>query len=173
MLEVTSKSYDDLNPEERHRLIALADDEFGGFDIVRNTEWASPNWVFLCSYENELAGCYNLVLRKAEFDGKPVMLAGLNNMITLPAFRGRRVASHLLENTQKLWFNQFKAEYGLLLCADQLVEFYAQFGWRLTSAEIRYKQPGGIRVWSANCMLLTNEGSWFEPELIDLCGLPW
>ncbi|MEM7357309.1 MAG: GNAT family N-acetyltransferase, partial [Acidobacteriota bacterium] len=155
------------------QLESLAAAEFGRVPIVRQTAWAMPDWSFQSVVDGELACFYNLVLREARFDGQPVPLAGVNNLITLPLFRGLGLASRLLEETEAQWFDRLAARCGLLLCADSLLPFYSKLGWQRVESEVRFEQPGGQRVWMVNCMVLTPDRSEVEPAKIDLCGLPW
>ena len=146
--------------------------EFDQFDIVRETAWSRPHWSWQIAGE-EPAAFYHLVERAVRIDGAVFRVAGLNNLVTLPAFRGRGAASSLLRATQPQWFGVLGAQLGLLLCADALLSFYARLGWQQTGARVSFAQPDGPRIWAANCMLLDpsgRQGSWRE---IDLCGLPW
>jgi len=94
----------------------LAEGEFGGFPIVRETTWATPDRSYLGLVGGQIACFYNLVLRGVRFDGLPVPVAGLNNLITTAAFRGRGLASQLPRETEAEWFGQHSARCGLLLC---------------------------------------------------------
>jgi GNAT superfamily N-acetyltransferase len=154
-------------------LAALAEAEFGGFPIVRETVWAIPDWSFVGSVGEQVACFYHLVLREGQFDGEAVLLAGLNNLVTVPQFRGRGLASRLLRDTEAAWYDRFGAGCGLLLCADALLPFYSRLGWGQVRSKIRFAQPGGPRVWAANCMLTARGRPSTDPAQIDLCGLPW
>jgi hypothetical protein len=151
---------------------AAAHAEFDRFDLVRETEWAKPDWSFLIG-DPEPAAFYHLVERTVRIDGAPVRVAGLNNLVTLPARRGRGAASELLRRTQPQWFETLGAQLGLLLCADALIPFYARLGWHPTPAKVTFAQPRGTRTWSANCLLLDPAGRSESRRDIDLCGLPW
>jgi len=114
---------------------------------VRETRWAAPDWSFQAFDGEVLAAFYNLVERTVSIDGVPVRIAGLNNLVTLPAYRGRGIASRLLLDSQAGWFDTLGAECGLLLCADALLPFYSRLGWRETKVPVSYVQPEGSRVW--------------------------
>lgn len=159
--------------DEWARLEALAEHEFMRYEIVRETTWAEPDWNYRAYEDGELAVFYNLILRTVYVDGAAVRVAGLNNMITLEAFRGRGLASALLRETQPRWADVHRADCGLLLCADALLPFYSKLGWRKLDARVRFAQPSGSATWMANCMVLDPGGSIGEPREVDLGGLPW
>lgn len=102
-----------------------------------------------------------------------VRVAGLNELVTLPAHRSRGVGSRLLRETESQWFDSLGAECGLLLCADALLPFYSRLGWQKVDGRVHFAQRDGRRTWAANCMLLDPSGKLPVSREIDLCGLPW
>lgn len=153
--------------------MAAADAEFSRFALVRETRWAAPDWSYLAFEGDELAAFYNIIERVVKIDGVPVRVTGLNNLVTLPAYRGRGVASRLLGETQAQWFDSLGAECGLLLCADALLPFYSRRSWRKIAARVTYAQPEGPRTWVAHCMVLDPSRKLAGAREIDLAGLPW
>jgi GNAT superfamily N-acetyltransferase len=163
----------DLPAAEWERLEEIAEREFGQYALVRETEWAQPDWCYRAFDGAELVVFHNIILRTVRVDAVDIRVAGLNNMITLPAFRGRGAASRLLRETQPRWFDELQAEIGLLLCADALVPFYSRVGWQRLDARVTYYQTAGPRTWPANCMVLDPKGLIGSPREVDLRGLPW
>ena len=140
---------------------------------MRDTQWATPDWSFMAFEGDELAAFYNIIERTVTIDGVPSRVAGLNNLVTLPAYRGHGIASRLLRDTQEHWFDSLGAECGLLLCADALLPFYSRLQWQKAEIRVTYAQPEGSRTWAANCMLLDPRGKAGAAREVDLCGLPW
>lgn len=173
MLAIHKYRHSDLPAKRSDELGLLANNEFDQFPIVRQTVWTTPDWSFLGMDEHNLACFYNLVERVVRFDDQPVEIVGLNNLVTAPGYKSRGLASELLRSTEAEWFTTLKARYGLLLCADHLIPFYARLGWQRVSSEVRYSQPERKHVWTANCMVLSPARERVEPHVIDLCGLPW
>lgn len=163
----------ELSAERRQQLAAAAAAEFSQFALVRETQWATPDWTYLAFDGAEIAAFYNVIERTVAIDGAQVRVAGLNNLVTMPAHRGRGVASRLLRETQPRWFDSIGAECGLLLCADALLPFYSRLDWEKVEARVSFAQPAGLRVWPANCMLLSPHRQAAATREIDLCGLPW
>lgn len=173
MIDIQVFEHEHLPGDRRPELAVAAGNEFDRFPIVRETRWAVPDWSVLGIVDDRLACFYNIVLRTVCFDGRPARVAGLNNLVTLPDYKGKGYASHLLRETEPLWFGRLGAAYGLLLCADALLPFYERLGWYSVSSAVRFAQPGGMRTWAANCMLLAPHGRRSRPTEIDLQGLPW
>lgn len=173
-MKIVSLQNSEVPSDRRAQLDQLAEAEFGRFPLVRETAWAKPDWTFLGMEGEELTCFYHLITRVVSFEGEHKPVAGLNNLITLPAFRGRGLGSSLLLETTAFWFDSLGAEYGLLLCADALVPLYASLGWQETEASVTYAQPTGQRTWAANCMILSpTREEKLSIKRIDLCGLPW
>jgi GNAT superfamily N-acetyltransferase len=174
MLDVRICRHEDLPQARRDELAAAASNAFDRFPIVRQTTWAAPDWSVLGTLDTRLACFYNAIQRTVQFDGRDVRVVGLNNLVTLPDFKGRGLASRLLQDTERMWFETLGASHGLLLCADALVPFYERLGWRSVPSEVRFAQPGKpSQTWAANCMLLHPDRRHDSPGVIDLAGLPW
>lgn len=170
---VVAAPYGELSARDRESLEAVADAEFGHLPLVRENEWSEPDFSYRAFEGEDLVAFCNIIRRTVRIDCKPVKVTGLNNVITLPARRGRGFASRLLRETQPRWANEFGSTAGLLLCADALVPFYASLGWERVTVPVRYSQPDGARTWPANCMLLEVPLNLRATREVDLCGLPW
>lgn len=147
--------------------------EFGHIPIVQSITWAVPDWSIIRYEEEKIAAFYNIVEREVLLDTKPYKVAGINNVITLPAFRGKGYASEILAATKGFLFSELGSDAGLLLCADALVPFYEKLDWYKVSSPVYYDQPASPdkQLWQANTMLL--HPGRIDPQEIDLNGLPW
>lgn len=164
-----------LQPELKQQLDHHIAQEFGQVPFVLEREWAQPDWVFTLYAEEQLVAFYNVVLREVSFDGEIYRVAGINNVITPAAHRGKGYASRLLQETKALLFEQLGCGLGLLLCADALVPFYSRLGWyKLGDCALYYQQPGGEQYYDSNTMLQSYTlQPQFSPKHIHLNGLPW
>jgi GNAT superfamily N-acetyltransferase len=170
-MQIQINRYRELDAARREQIDQAAWVEFEKYAIVRETQWAEADWSFLGFEGDELVAYFNLVDRVVRFDDVPVRVAGLNNMVTLPAHRAKGHASRLLREAQPQWFDmQFEA--GLLLCADELAPFYARLGWRGVDCPVVYAQPDGECTWKASCMVL-ERAPLRTVRRVDLCGPPW
>lgn len=170
---ILAAPYAQLPERDRERLEDIADAEFGRIPLVRENQWAEPDFSYRAFEGDELVAFCNLIRRTVRIDGSSVAISGLNNVITLPAHRDKGWASRLLRETQPRWARDVGTPIGLLLCADALVPFYSRLGWDPVRVPVRYSQPDGARHWPANCMLLDEQKQLLAHVEVDLCGLPW
>lgn len=148
--------------------------EFGHIPIVQQYSWAEPDHTILLMAESgDVLTFYNIVLRQCRFDDDPRLIAGINNFITPQEHRGAGYGTDVMKEAAGILFEELSVEYGLLLCADELVPFYSRFGWYKVNSQLYFDQPDGRKQWQANIMLLSRNGNIIFPEKIDLCGLPW
>lgn len=170
MIKVTK--YTELDFNTKDSLNRIIEDEFGHIPIVKETEWAIPDWTIILYVDGEIATFYNIIERNIFIDNDLVKIAGINNVITPQKFRGKGYASKVLKETENFIFEDLKSQNGVLLCADELIPFYKKLGWYKVVCPVFYKQTQGEKLWSANAMLLGKE-KLILPKEINLNGLPW
>lgn len=164
--------YAELSPDRQEELERLAALEFGDVPFVKNTKWATPGWSVMKFDGEKLISFYNIVERNIEVDGQILKAGGINNVITKREYRGKGLASLLLKETGKLLFDDLHCDLGLLLCADDLVNFYHRHGWYKVNCQLSYDQPAGKQYYTSNVMCLSRSTP-IAPAKIDLKGLPW
>ncbi|QSE98686.1 GNAT family N-acetyltransferase [Fulvivirga lutea] len=164
--------YKKLDNDTVLNLNEIIDAEFGHIPLVKNTQWAIPDWTIIYSQNETLAAFYNIIEREVIMDDEKVKVAGVNNVITLKKYRGKGFSARLLKDTQHFIFDELRSKFGLLLCADTLIPYYQKLNWYKVDCPVYFSQPTGKKLWAANTMLLSNS-HYENPELIDLNGLPW
>ena len=169
---ISIDKYDALAPDIKKLLNKYIQAEFGHIPIVQETSWAIPDWTILQVQDETIVTFYNIIERQVLMDGMPCKVAGINNVITPPPFRGKGYSSQVLSNTTGFLFDELKSEYALLLCADAMIPFYNRLGWYTVNSAVYFDQPGGRKLWAANTMLLSPNKS-VAPAIIDLQGTPW
>lgn len=165
-------NYNRLDRTTKDYLNSIIDAEFGHIPIVQNTAWAVPDWTMIYYDNNTMTAFYNIVEREIIIDDFKIMVAGINNVITLKNYRGKGYAFKLLSETRKFIFEELKFPFGLLLCADALIPYYEKLNWYKINCPVYYSQPDGNKRWEANAMLLSKAKN-VHPNHIDLNGLPW
>jgi hypothetical protein len=149
-----------------------ADREFGNVPIVREHVWAEPTWAFLGFVDEQLVSFLNIVDREVRADGNPVHFFGLNNVITEPQHRGRGYSNRLNSAAIAFMSESDPDACGFLFCADDLIPFYENLGWKKFAGEVIVSQPSGDKRWPSNAMFydLSRSRSWMT---VHLCGPPW
>lgn len=173
MIKITRSN--ELPDKVRQQIENTVKSEFSHISFVQEISWSKPDWTIIYTKNNELLSFYNIIIRAVRFDDKTQIIAGVNNVITLPAHRGNGHSSKLLRSTTNFLFDDLQVDYGLLLCADELVSFYRRLGWYEVHSDVFFQQPTDqLKQWTANTMLLANgEKGKVNPQKINLCGLPW
>ncbi len=170
--EIVVRKYANLAQETKNKLNDYIAAEFGHIPFVAETEWASPDWTIISYVNGEIAAFYNIVERSVFVDSVERKVGGVNNVISLQEYRGQGIMSKMLQGLGDLIFENLGCEMGLLLCADDLIAYYEKFAWYSTSCPVYFEQSSGKKLWGARTMLLSRQ-TRFEPNLIDLNGLPW
>ncbi len=161
-----------LDKKAKEQLSRMIDSEFKDVPIVQELVWAKPDWSVICYKNQAITSFCNIVERVVDFDEKPYRIGGINNVITPPIFRGKGYATETLIHAQNFIFNELDKEFGVLLCGDDLIEFYKKLNWYRADGQVTFMQHTGVKVWKANTMLLAKVGKIF-PNKIELNGLPW
>jgi hypothetical protein len=147
--------------------------EFGHIPVIKDTAWSLPDWHVAFINNARVLSFVSLVERMALFDGCTVKVAGISNMITVEPFRHKGFGSLVMLESQKLIARHIGAEFGLLLCSDDVIPFYSRLDWIPTSARLEYDQPSGKREWQKDVLIYSPDGRRPACEVIDLNGLPW
>nr|WP_321237491.1 GNAT family N-acetyltransferase [uncultured Psychroserpens sp.] len=170
MIEVFKHS--ELSESIKNKLKSYIEIEFGHIPIVYETEWAIPDWTIIYFENNEIATFYNIVEREIIIDTKLFNISGINNVITPKKFRGMGYASKTLKETTKVIFDNLKCDFGVLLCADELIPFYERLSWYKIECPVYFEQSDGKKLWKSNTMMLSKKKK-LNPKRIELNGLPW
>lgn len=170
MIKVTQ--YISLPQSTKDQLNVFIHDEFGHVPIVKETEWAAPDWTIINYEDNNIASFYNIVERYVKIDGEFFKTGGLNNVMTPKGYRGKGYSSQALMLFENFIFEKLNCDFGILLCADKLIPFYKRFNWYHVTCPVNFAQSDGPRLWGANTMMMARIGKTL-PSHIDLNGLPW
>jgi predicted acetyltransferase len=159
----------DLSLEQRKELEQWFQKEFGHIPY----QWASPNWYAFARIENMLVSCLGIVERVVSVNGQPLRLAGISGVMTYPEWRGRGIASALLEEAVAFIRNELGMQFGLLLCREEVSSLYARLDWKVVEGPTMFDQSTGKKIYPRLTMILPCGEKEWPPGPIDLCGLPW
>jgi len=168
-------NYNELGQELLEELTNSINDQFGSVPIVKETEWSTPDWSIIYFDEGNIAAFLNIVMRQVKFDDAHHAVGGLNNLITKKEYRKKGLGSQLVRRANTFILDEMNCDFGLLLCADELVRYYTHLDWVKVDCPVYFQQPGGKKLWQANTMLISkNRNDQIEQfNTIDLNGLPW
>jgi GNAT superfamily N-acetyltransferase len=165
---------DQIPASERDTFARWAAEIFAGSAVAKHFTWVN-HWAYqVVVYRGSTPVSYlRLVDRIGLVDGYRVRMGGVADVMTPPDHRGKGFAGLALDEARNTIFDTMKAQLGVLLCAEELVHFYARHDWQLVDCPVTIDQPGGRRVWPQCTMVLGRPGETWVPKSIDLCGLPW
>jgi hypothetical protein len=123
--------------------------------------------------DDELVSHLRVIERVSILDGKNVLAGGIGAVMTAPGQHGKGFATLALRESERLIFDEIRAEIGVLLCLPTLVPFYAKRRWQLITCPVEIDQPTGAEIWSECAMLLPEPGMQFTPKTFSLGGLPF
>lgn len=147
--------------------------------FAKSRAWhgSAPSWTVIVEEdEGIVCGHLGIVDRVIQVGGKSLRVAGIQNVCVLPGWRGKGVATRVLEAAVKLMCDRgFDA--GLLFCTTELTRFYVAGGWRLieeTSVMRTNDDGANARLpEGSNAMWMpARTATWPEGD-IHLCGNDW
>jgi GNAT superfamily N-acetyltransferase len=159
----------DLSSIQRVKLEEWFEQEFGHIPY----QWATPAWYVLARVDSVLVSRLGIVERVVAVDRQSIRVAGISGVITHPEWRGRKIASAVLNKAVEFIKSEMNAEFALLLCRQEVTPVYARLGWKIVNGPTTFWQPGRKLTYPKLTMVLEcGQKSWpIGP--IDLGGLPW
>jgi GNAT superfamily N-acetyltransferase len=158
-----------LSRNMHHELEEWFQREFGNIPL----EWDKPRWYALARYENTLIGRIGIVKRKIRVGSSTTLVGGISGVIISPQLRKQGVASMLLKKTAEFLAEGLNAEFGVLICLDEMAPFYLKNGWEKIGASTYFMQGSGRYRYTQTSMTLRCKERYWPQGEIDLCGLPW
>ncbi|MGH3650066.1 MAG: GNAT family N-acetyltransferase [Acidimicrobiia bacterium] len=122
----------------------------------RVREWAAPEWgVFVANDTGDLVSYTGVVAREGLVDGTPVRTGGVGGVATHPDHRRRGYAAvgiaHALE-----FLRDRGADFAILVCDDNLVDYYTRLGWRRFAGPVINRQHAKEEIFSFNEVMVTD-----------------
>jgi predicted acetyltransferase len=153
---------------------AVYPDHTPEIEANRAREWEHPEWgVFVTDESGELVSYTGVVDRIARFDGADVLVGGIGGVATHPAHRGKGYAPLGMGRALDFLLGR-GAAFGLLVCRDELVDYYRDLGWRLFEGKVLNTQFGELEVFTFNSVMVGDLNSSAPTTgTIDLRGPAW
>jgi predicted GNAT family N-acyltransferase len=143
--------------------------EFGHMDI----EWAKPQWYLRMYHHDTVIGVMGILKRQVKVGKERIEVGGICNVVIKANMRGKKLLKYMMRNAQYFIKNQLMADFGLLLCRDEVVPIYQRYNWYLVDGSTFFDQKTGIQKYPKQTMILNlTEKQWPEGDIF-LCGMPW
>jgi GNAT superfamily N-acetyltransferase len=137
-------------------------------------EWAIPQWgVFVRGDAGELVSYTGLVRRDGRASGRRVTIGGVGGVATHPDHRGKGYAPFGMGRGLD-FLAERGTDFALLVCSDELVDYYTRLGWDLFEGDLMVFQFGESERFTFNRVMVgdLNEKAP-RSGTIDLEGPPW
>lgn len=136
-------------------------------------EWAEPQWYAFARVSNELVGRLGIVDRLITVGSLDVHVGGVGGIIVKETWRGRGIATRLLDAAHSFICNELKAPFALLICREELTPVYCKSRWSPVAASTFFTQSSGLQVSPRVTMIRVLAEQPWPAGLINLRGLPW
>ncbi len=136
-------------------------------------QWSAPAWHVLGCVGDRLVGYLRMFERVISAGGHAVRVGGIGGVMTRPECRRRGIASALLRRAAQFIGDELGAEFGLLLCREEVAPVYAKLGWQIVAGPTTFEQPSGKATYPRLTMVLPFTEKEWPAGPIDMCGLPW
>ena len=143
--------------------------EFGYMDI----EWAKPQWYLRMYHQDNVIGVLGILKRQVKVGKQRIQVGGICNVVIEADMRGKKLLKYMMRAAQDFIKNELTADFGLLLCRDEVVPIYQRYNWYLVDGSTFFDQKTGIQKYPKKTMIVNlTEKQWPEGDIF-LCGLPW
>lgn len=180
MVSVTAvlKSHDDFSAEDSRALYALKTAVYPPTEETSwegaSREWTSPQWgVLVRDDAGTLVSYTGVVQRPGLVDGDRVMIGGIGGVATHPDHRGAGYAPIGMGKALDFLLGR-ATDFVLLVCRDELVDYYSRLGWKLFDGELLVTQFGEQETFTFNRMMVGDlQAAAPRSGVIDVQGPPW
>jgi len=170
-LDIEIMHVQDMALEERDFINVWIDRVFG--DIDDAYEWARGEWAVLIRRSGGIVSYVEIAQRQIKVGGRPVHVGGIANVMTLDDWKRHGFASAAMRKSMGFIRSELKADFGLLVCEEELIPFYERLDWHVVSGPLVADQPEGRVVLPHIAMVFVCKDTEWPAGTIDLCGLPW
>ena len=168
-LTIEIKPENDLPPERKAALDQMFQSEFGHDTLI----YALPRWHAMGIVEGSLVGRVGILERTISAGEELLQVSGICGVVTAPGYRGRGIASDLLDESVAFVKNRLSLPFALLTCRLKREAFYERLGWKTVKGPTVFIQPDGLRTCKGLTMVLECGPRVWPEGPIDLRGLPW
>jgi GNAT superfamily N-acetyltransferase len=145
------------------------------FQRTRHWHGSAPAYSILLTVAGSIQGHIGIVIRTIRSGGRPVAVAGVQNLCIHPQMRGSGLAATIL-TAAMAEARRRGLGFGLLFCDRSLEQFYKTRGWSTLDVPVMCADENGhhSRIPDKNiCMVSPLNAEAFPEGAIDLQGPDW
>jgi len=153
--------------------------------LSRSRYWHGSVQAYSFCYQegDRVLGHVGVVLREIRCDGRPVMIAGVQNLAVTPRLRGKGLSRQLMREAAAEAARR-KIRFGMLFCVPGLERFYNSLDWFRIEARVTMRDETGqpAPIIDENITMVTElarrpcgglPGERFVAQEMDLQGPDW
>lgn len=160
-----------LTKEEWRTLFEWGENIFGAEDL--RYRWRPKELHFVLEEGGRPVGHVGLLKHMVRAGGRPVTVAGVGGVVTVPEAQGRGLAQRGLRHAAEFMREEWGVGFGLLFCRDALVHFYERLGWQIVADPVEVEQEDGPVVCTFNVLVLPCDGREWPGGAVSLDSYPW
>lgn len=160
-----------LAEDDRRVLYGWSANPFGepAFPVT----WRPMDEHFIADVQGRPVSHVGLLHHTIRAGERPVVIAGVGGVITVPEAQKRGHAGALLEHATRFAFDTWRVDAGLLFCFDRMVPFYTRFGWHALRYPTIVDQPSGPIEMPMRTMVYPADRLGIFDATVTLNSLPW
>jgi GNAT superfamily N-acetyltransferase len=136
--------------------------------------WSSPQWSALVEKDGHFVSQAGILLRWVRVNQQTICVAGVGSVLTLPAWRGRGLATAALQKATDFAQRRLMLPFALAICPEAATPFLLHQGWQIAPASLLCEQPNGrVPLMGEVALVLSLARSPWPEGTIDLNGSPW
>lgn len=162
---------ENLSAEEQQTLFFWGENIFGSEDL--QYRWRPKDLHFVLEDGGRVVSHVGLLKHAVSAGGRPVAVAGVGGVVTVPEAQGRGHAQRGMRHAAEFMRHGWGVEFGMLFCRDALVPFYERLGWQLVGGPVEIEQDDGPVVCTLNVLVLPCDGRTWPGGRVRLESRPW
>ncbi len=173
------RSLSDVEREEasgftRH-VLGATDGRVRPFALLADTyRWARPTWSVLVKADGHVVSHAGILLRMVRVGDQPVMVAGVGDVMTQPAYRRRGYASAAVAKATSFAATMLAVPFALRLCPAGTRPPSNPLAWQIVDDGIFCEQAGQMVPLAGETLMVLALGAQDWPTgWVDLGGEPW
>lgn len=172
-LEIAVKRASELTETEQAQLDAMGRVCFEGDPYASEFEWSQSEWSIVGRLDGQVVSHVGLIQRGIMVGGISQRVGGVGGVMTLPGYRRRGLAAALMGQAESTLRDDFKVEFGVLVCSPEMVAYYRRCGWEYVGDGLDCQSFGKDAHIPGPVMILRLSSRAWPGGTIDLCGTPW